>query len=237
MAITYSTLSTNSANNGAGIDNYGTLSINNSTLSENPASEDAGGIFNESGGTATVTNSTLNGNSAVNFGGAFENAGTLYLYNSTLYGNSGIGGGIENDSGGTATIINSTLAGNTGEGAGGIFSSGGTVTLENTLLANAPSADCFGAITAGPDSQDLDGTCGSATVVMLGQLNLGPLQDNGGYTQTVELMLGSVAINAGNNAYSIAAGLVYDQRGRGFPRIVSGTVDVGAYEYQMCIEP
>ena len=43
------------------------------------------------------------------------------------------------------------------------------------------------------------------------------------------LLPGSPAINAGNNAL-IPAGVTTDQRG--FARIVDGTVDIGAYEYQ-----
>ncbi len=49
------------------------------------------------------------------------------------------------------------------------------------------------------------------------------------------LQTGSPAINAGNNAFAVDANgnaLTTDQRGAGFPRIVSGTVDIGAYEVQ-----
>lgn len=66
------------------------------------------------------------------------------------------------------------------------------------------------------------------TQVGLADLALGPLGDNGGPTQTIALGSGSIAINAGNNA--AAAGLTTDQRGRGFPRIVNGRVDIGAFE-------
>jgi hypothetical protein len=39
---------------------------------------------------------------------------------------------------------------------------------------------------------------------------------------------GSPAIDAGNNAYATD----WDQRGEGFPRIVNGIIDIGAFEYQ-----
>ena len=55
-------------------------------------------------------------------------------------------------------------------------------------------------------------------------LRLGPLQDNGGPTFTHQLLCGSIAINAGNNADAPPT----DQRG--FPRIMGGTIDIGAYE-------
>src|SRR5208337_1025368 len=59
---------------------------------------------------------------------------------------------------------------------------------------------------------------------------LGPLANNGGPTQTMALLRGSPAINAGSNALAVDANLTTDQRGAGFPRIVGGTVDIGAYE-------
>lgn len=58
---------------------------------------------------------------------------------------------------------------------------------------------------------------------------LGPLQNNGGPTETMALLPGSPAINAGDNANAPA----YDQRGPGFPRIVDGAIDIGAFEVQV----
>jgi hypothetical protein len=55
---------------------------------------------------------------------------------------------------------------------------------------------------------------------------LGPLADNGGRAQTQSLSLGSPAIDAGNNAHNYQ----FDQRGEGFPRVVNGRADIGAYE-------
>jgi hypothetical protein len=63
---------------------------------------------------------------------------------------------------------------------------------------------------------------------------LGPLQDNGGPTQTMALLPGSPAIDAGNNAYATE----WDQRGEGFPRVVgildpdNPVIDIGAFEVQ-----
>jgi VCBS repeat-containing protein len=55
------------------------------------------------------------------------------------------------------------------------------------------------------------------------------LQNNGGTTQTHALLAGSIAINAGSNAL-VPAGLTYDQRGGGYPRIFGASVDMGAFE-------
>ena len=71
---------------------------------------------------------------------------------------------------------------------------------------------------------------GSCNPLLSGDPNLGPLQDNGGPTETQALLSGSIAIDAGDNAG--AAGLMFDQRDPGFDRIVNGTVDIGAFEVQ-----
>jgi hypothetical protein len=62
---------------------------------------------------------------------------------------------------------------------------------------------------------------------------LGPLADNGGPTQTRALLSGSPAINAGDNADAPE----WDQRGPGFPRIVDGQIDIGAFEVQASTAP
>jgi hypothetical protein len=56
----------------------------------------------------------------------------------------------------------------------------------------------------------------------------GPLQDNGGPTRTMALLPGSPARQAGDPTDAPK----WDQRGPGFPRIVDGAIDIGAYEVQ-----
>src|SRR5206468_3152328 len=111
------TISKGSANGsttfkGGGIYNAGTLTVSNSTLSYNTASNGGGGIAND--GTLTVSGSTLSGNSSAAGGGiANSQQGTLTISGSTLSGNSASeGGGIENF--GTVTVNNSSrITGNT----------------------------------------------------------------------------------------------------------------------------
>jgi hypothetical protein len=57
---------------------------------------------------------------------------------------------------------------------------------------------------------------------------LGPLQNNGGLTKTMALLPGSPAIDAGDNTNAPE----WDQRGPGYPRIVNGVIDIGAFEVQ-----
>ena len=46
------------------------------------------------------------------------------------------------------------------------------------------------------------------------------------------LLAGSPAINAGPDPLTSFTGNGFDQRGSGFPRVVNGRVDIGAYELQ-----
>jgi hypothetical protein len=220
---------------GGGIFNGENLTLNNSTLSGNTATEGSGGgIFNLAG-TTSINNSTLSGNTATegSGGGIFNLAGTTSISNSTLSGNTateGSGGGIFNLAG-TTSISNSTLSGNTAtEGSGGgIFNLAGTLNLTNTIIANSINgSDCFnmGAIATNTNNLIEDGTCNP---LLSGDPNLGPLQNNGGPTFTQALLPGSIAIDAGSNA-GILPGITTNQRGQGFHHIFNGTVDIGAYE-------
>ncbi len=246
---------------GGAIYNNGTLTVNNSTLSGNkavggaaytstttagsvnsyPASSGIGGGIYLSSGTLSINSSTLEGNQAA--GGSTAGLGGP--------AGDGIGGGLY-VYGGTVSINNSTLADNqaiagsgslTGPGTasgGGISSNvynsagAGALQLYDTILADNTAAT----------APDLDGSFTSLGHNLIGDTNggngfvasdllnvnpqLGPLQNNGGPTQTMALLPGSPAIDAGGNTNAPT----YDQRGPGFPRIVNGTIDIGAFEVQ-----
>jgi hypothetical protein len=90
----------NSASNGGGIVNAGSLTLASSTVSGNAmeyAGGNGGGIYNT--GTLTLTNSTVSDNSATWDGGGIYNSGMVTLTNSTVRGNTtdgDSGGGIYN---------------------------------------------------------------------------------------------------------------------------------------------
>src|SRR5262249_30242764 len=149
------------------------------------------------------------------------------------------GGGIFN--GGLLSITNSTIAGNTAgtmfphSGGGIFFAAGGSeVSIRDTIIAgNAGSngPDLYGALGS-PGHNLFGNTQGGSGFDATDLLNvdpmLGPLQDNGGPTQTMALLPGSPAIDAGDNTGAPD----WDQRGPGFPRIVNGVIDIGAFEVQ-----
>jgi CSLREA domain-containing protein len=236
--ITNSTISGNSARgSGGGIWNFDTVTITNSTISGNSAGF-GGGIRNF--GIATITNSTISGNSAGSFGGGIYNEmGTVTITNGTISGNSAAsfsGGGIIVSSG-TANLSFVTIASNSANTGGGIRVSAGTVNIKNSIVGNNTAStepNCSGGVTATGANFATDGTCTRFTTVPStgpGGLNLGPLANNGGPTQTHALQAGSVAINAvPSGQCSDVNGNPVTQDQRGVPRPQGSRCDVGAYE-------
>ena len=238
---------------GGGVSNMGILTIKNSTISGNAGGSPChscgglgGGIRNA--GTLTITNSTITGNTVsgvfgAGFGAGIGNAanGKATITNSTITGNtsSGWGGGIGN-LGGSLTINNSTIAGNKETySSGGVANYTGVMTLQNSIVANN-SGDCYArtAITSNGYNLSSDGSCNFSSP---GDLNntdplLGPLQNNGGQTQTMALGTGSPAIDAGNPSGctdNLGHLLKIDQRGQPRPdKEDSIGCDMGAYERQ-----
>jgi hypothetical protein len=120
-------------------------------------------------------------------------------------------------------------------GGGGI-ANGGSFTLANSIVAinTAPTqADIYGSVAS--KGYNLIGNSSGVsgfTAADLLNLNplLGPLQDNGGPTETMALLKGSPAIATGN-VNRIPSGITTDQRGSA--RVVNGTVDIGAFESRL----
>src|SRR6516165_6935661 len=129
------------------------------------------------------------------------------LYDSRM-GYSAGSDGIFND--GTMNVTNSTFSRNSAGSGGGIFGSTyGTVTARNVIVAvntAASSPDIAGQVNSQGHNLIGDSTGGSGydptDLVGTGQNPidpmLGPLADNGGPTQTIALLPGSPALNAGD---------------------------------------
>ena len=217
----------NQGSNGGGIAvNSGTVTIKGTIISGNSALESYAGGLIINGGKVSITRSTIAQNSADSAAGIF-NLGDL-------------------------TIINSTVASNTASSStGGILNWPGTsqnptfVRLKNTIVAKNTDAngtpDFSGALssmgfnlignTAGITNTQGETTSNITNVNPL----LGPLQDNGGPTQTKALLTGSPAIDKGNSGAA-----TIDQRK--LPRPVDNVnienagggnaSDIGAFEVQ-----
>lgn len=252
VSIANSVISNNiAAERGGGIEveEDGTLSITDSTLSDNEAQFGAG-LF--SAGTATVTRSTVSGNESSENGGGLElysfigtdTPSTLVVDTSTITSNTAQnnGGGIQG-SRGAVTISNSTITSNSAATGGGVITSGdleitgslisgNTVGFGSSLTGGASNVTANGTFDNG--GNNLFGQAGEAGVSgftpdatdivpdeALEDILETTLADNGGPTLTLALVEDSPAIDAGSGADT-------DQRGEG---IFNEVRDIGAFEF------
>lgn len=220
IKVNNSTISNNTASWGGGIHTKAYFSarflitIDNSTLNNNISTANAGGgIYSFASVTpswVSVNNSTISYNQAYSGGGiySFGASSIVTIKTSTISNNIAdvIGGGICSSSNGynNTDIENSTIYENTATTSGSgiyagslnlkgsiLFNPSGTTNIEYSIL-NSSGYNIFNDATLTnshlTDSLDINGT----------QLNLGPLQNNGGTTDTHLPYFNSVAFDTGD---------------------------------------
>ncbi len=212
--------------NGGGVNNSGTLLLDESAIANNLAGGNGGGVSNS--GALTVVDSTINGNMAAGNGGGIYSGGTgaaTSITESTIYGNSvggsDVGGGIYNAD--SMSIADSTIWGNSSsDGTGGLFSNG-TLALANSVVANNSGAAGFaningaytgsGDVIGGGDSTNTAEAGGTGAAITMSSLQLNGAKD------TVPTLIplpggtsGNPVICAGS-ASSIPSGITTDERG------------------------
>ena len=236
---------------GGGIVNTlgGTLTINDSLVSNNISALTGGGILNlaDDGSTVVeIANSAIVGNQAATLGGGIEVASInslselsqLDINNSSISGNQALtGGGIRTV--GPTVLTNVTITNNLAINSGGGISENRTTvatpSLQNTIVANNDAAinpDVDGnfsdrghnliGIDQGSTSFTISTLIGTASSPLDPRLTA--INNNIGSLPSHQLLSDSPAANAGNNAVATAR----DQHGQ--TRIVGGTVDLGAVE-------
>ena len=247
------TLAGNSATGGRGANSIGDFVFGGAG-----GAAEGGGLYNSSGATLTLSLCTLSGNAATGGvggdnntpnglggnGGAAEaagvfNRGTLNLRASSVARNTGLGG-----AGGLASAPANNGA--PGLGRGGVTQNSGTAIVRNSIIAlNSGNAgpDVAGAFTSQGYNIIGIGDTASGFNALGDQVGtsaaprdplLGPLQDNGGPSDTLALFEFSPAIDMGNSF-----GLTSDQRGQPrpsdhpfFPNAPDGDgADIGAFEF------
>jgi len=195
-------------------------------------------------GTLTLTNSTVR--IVVELGVAIHNTGSMTLTNSTTIAKSGVRA-ISNF--GTMTLTNSTVSADAESGIA--ISNSGTIALKNSTVNGVRNVAVVVGATATVANSLIDGGCGTGDITSNGYniespgntcgfdqegdqanvsaeaLNLGPLQDNGGLTETHALLPASVAIDAIPEAMCEV-----DRDQRGEPRPGGTMCDVGSFEVQ-----
>lgn len=208
-----------------------------------------GGIYtyDTDGGTVTMADSTLSGNTAGRGGGAYFYGpdDPVDIVGSTVSGNtaqSGDGGGLNFYNLYSVNVRHSTIVDNAANGEGGGIYAYEGIGIDHSIVANNTSSD-------GADLATGDGTIdlsfslvenvGAASINDNGGNQfavdpmLGPLQFNGGTTETHLPAAGSPVIDAGDPGFTGPPNT--DQAGN--PRIVNGVVDVGALEVQAAVAP
>ena len=219
---------------GGGIFSTAPLIVTDSTLTANFAG--AGGTAGGGGPTTFGTGGAGGGGGTGGSGGAvrIRDPNDSSLLADTVFGNGvgAAGSGGAGGSGGSSGVTGQNGASGTAGDAGGIesdntlcvvgFNQCGTI-LQDTIVASDSGGNCAGLFSDGGNNLSFgDTTCFGIN----GDPKLGPLQDNGGPTETSDLGPGSAAINAG--PASGPGCPATDQRG--LPRPFGDACDIGAYE-------
>lgn len=232
--ITRSTISANTSTlGGGGVSNTGTellsnatTTITNSTITNNAALAEGGGISNTLGD-VNLINNTISDNQSVVAGGGIVNAGvspllgSAYLRNNIIARNSAVVG---------TDLISSDML--------GTFTSRGNNLVGNNLSVEAGFAASV--VLGGVPSPNVNGDIVGSVAVGFNIIYplLGNLQNNGGPTNTRLPLVGSPALDNGNDCVTNSscpsnnppANLAFDQRGTGYPRVANTHVDIGATE-------
>ena len=261
VLVTDSTVTGNSAHYGGGVaTTQSAITIQRSTISNNVAFANGeyggGGVFihNDNNNILTITDSTITGNhSYYNAGGVFVRHTEAHISNSTIANNTAdvYGGGLYLHSAYSGTrVTNSTIAGNSAGDGGGIKQSANnysaSLRISNSVVSgntasSGSNPDVMTTSHAVYSDHSLFENSGSALIAdsggtILGQNPmLGALANNGGPTLTQLPMAGSPLIDAGDPAFTPPPN--NDQRGPGFPRVVNGTIDIGATEVSGAAPP
>ena len=180
--------------NGGAIRNSGALTLTGLIISNNQTTAGGSALFNGGTGTVTLANSSLweNMTGTGGFAAIYNQGSTVSIINSTLAGNGNSGPApgtaIFSESNSITNVISCTIAENIGQSVAVFQNSGGTgqLNLKNSIVVGSPGSNTSGVTNLGNN-------------LIGGTPKLGPLQLNGGPTQTMALLAGSPALDAGTD--------------------------------------
>jgi nitrous oxidase accessory protein NosD len=188
---------------GGGINNSGTLSLEDSLVTNNSAGSYGGGIYNS--GALTLKGTTVNGNSSMVFGGGIYNNGAMTLQDSSVSDNSAelAGGGIFSGYGfDPVTLQDSSISNNTvtaGSG-GGIFNILDSETLQNTRVSgNTASLEGGGIVNNAGTTTLVDSTVTNNSIVTNTTTSVGGAGGIFDFSGTVPMRNSTVSGNIPDN--------------------------------------
>jgi hypothetical protein len=190
-----------SPQNGGAIRNNGALTATGLIISNNEVTTGgASAIFNGGTGTVTLANSSIWENIAREFATIYNQGSTVSIINTTFAGNqnesSGPGTAIFSESNSVTNVTNCTISENIGQSVAVFQNAGGTgsLNLKNSIVSGNLGGNTSGITNLGNN-------------LISSIPKLGPLQLNGGRTQTMALQPGSPAIDAGTDQTTLTSGI------------------------------
>ena len=189
--------------------------LRNSTVNNNIAANEGGGLWNGTG-QMLIEKLTIDENSANNGGGIYNNGGILLVDQSAITNNSSesFGGGITNVPDATGDIFRTTVSGNTSQADGGGIANFGNFVIDastvamNTstvsgggLFTGSPGQTDVGgsiiALNSGSNNEDVSGVTGSINYNLIGSDPNGNLQAESDDIINVDPLLGPLQDNGG----------------------------------------
>jgi len=245
LTLTHSVIHGNEAGfSGGGLHagNSSDVILRNVTISDNSAF--LGGGASIEGGSSAFTDVAFSGNTANGGGGIRNMRASLALANVLISGNKadGNGGGMYNDDA-SSILTNVTISGNTAiQGSAmyctGLFVPPPTVIRNSIIWGN--NSTIFNPFLLPSVSHSIlqEGTGDATNIVGVDPGFIDAPEDieapftHGDY----RLQASSPAIDAGNNA-DYTGDLATDMDLTGNPRLMDGTIDMGAYEFKQAVTP
>lgn len=264
--VSLKNLTFRNGNNG-GVENAGTVTLDNTIITNN-STQWLGAGFNNTAGIATIRNTLIQNNTAGSDGGGIYSSAamTLNIFNTAVVNNTAkYGAGISND--GSMTLTNVTVSGNraidtsTNQSRGGgiYMNSGGSATLINVTVANN-EADLTGGIEFASNTVTAKNTIfannSNANCLAVPMHSLGTNIDSGtscqmsglGDLSSTDPRISTLQMNGGStptHALLSTSPAIDGGNNSGCPstdqrgvlRPQGARCDIGAYEFQGTISP